>query len=112
MTKDELRLRDEAVCAFARAYPDKHLMEIMALVDDLRRIAKSAQRNAENLCNLANYADKRDSLRARVVRVFKTHGLVLSKVKVGGDPRGYCLKIILSTGEYNTWGGAEDGWGL
>jgi hypothetical protein len=35
-----------------------------------------------------------------------------TQFKVGGDPRGYCLKITLPDGNYNTWGGAEDGWGF
>ena len=30
----------------------------------------------------------------------------------GGDPRGYCTKLRLKSGRYNTWGGAEDGWGV
>lgn len=34
------------------------------------------------------------------------------KVKMGGDYRGYTTKLILPGGQYNTWGGAEDGWGV
>jgi len=33
-------------------------------------------------------------------------------VKFTGDPRGYCVRLILPDGRYNTWGGAEDGWGV
>ena len=29
-----------------------------------------------------------------------------------GDPRGYVLKIMLPSGRYNTWGGAESGYGV
>lgn len=33
-------------------------------------------------------------------------------VKLGGDPRGYVVKLILASGRHNTWGGAESGWGV
>lgn len=33
-------------------------------------------------------------------------------VKLGGDPRGYVVKLILASGRHNTWGGASDGWGV
>lgn len=36
----------------------------------------------------------------------------VSEIKVGGDPRGYCVKLILKSGKYNTWGGPEDGFGV
>lgn len=33
-------------------------------------------------------------------------------VKLGGDPRGYVVKLILASGRHNTWGGASEGWGV
>jgi len=30
----------------------------------------------------------------------------------GGDPRGHTVKLLLPNGKYNTWGGAECGWGV
>lgn len=33
-------------------------------------------------------------------------------VKLGGDPRGYVVKLHLANGRHNTWGGAESGWGV
>lgn len=33
-------------------------------------------------------------------------------VKLGGDPRGYVVKLRLASGRHNTWGGAPDGWGV
>lgn len=32
------------------------------------------------------------------------------KAKCNGDPRGECVKLILPSGRYNSWGGAEDGY--
>lgn len=34
------------------------------------------------------------------------------RVETGGDPRGYTIKVFLPNGAYNTWGGAESGWGV
>lgn len=34
------------------------------------------------------------------------------QIKFGGDPRGYTVKVVLPDGRYNTWGGAEEGWGI
>lgn len=33
-------------------------------------------------------------------------------VKFTGDPRGFCVRLLLTNGKYNTWGGVEDGWGI
>lgn len=33
-------------------------------------------------------------------------------VTLGGDPRGFTVKLKLSSGAYNTWGGSEDGYGV
>jgi len=32
------------------------------------------------------------------------------KPKFNGDPRGACVKLILPSGRYNSWGGKEDGY--
>jgi hypothetical protein len=34
------------------------------------------------------------------------------KVDMNGDPRGYTIKVFLPDNAYNTWGGAESGWGV
>jgi hypothetical protein len=34
------------------------------------------------------------------------------KVTTSGDPRGYTTKLLLPSERYNTWGGAESGWGV
>lgn len=33
-------------------------------------------------------------------------------VKLGGDPRGYVVKLQLASGRHNTMGGSTDGWGV
>lgn len=110
MNKADIRRRDEAIAAFMRAYK-LEFEGARDLVDKLMVMGKRAQRNAENLCNLGDYKDRRDSI-ARSVRAVLTDAGIETKFKVGGDPRGFCLKIVLPDGNYNTWGGAEEGWGF
>lgn len=33
-------------------------------------------------------------------------------LKFNGDPRGYTVKCFFFDGSYNTWGGAEEGYGI
>lgn len=33
-------------------------------------------------------------------------------VRFGGDPRGFVVNLALPSGAYNSWGGAEEGWGV
>ena len=112
MTKDQLMARDEAVAAFMDAFPCMSLFQLFELVDGLMALGRQAGRNGENLCNLANYEDKSDLIAKRVKTLLKKYELDDVKFKVGGDPRGYCLKIMLPNGRYNSWGGKEEGWGF
>lgn len=110
MTKGDMKRRDEAVEAFMRAFK-LEFRDAAMLVDRLMMLGRRAQRNAENLCNVQDYVDKQDSI-VKAVQKTLTEAGVSAKFKVGGDPRGYCLKIGLPDGSYNTWGGAEEGWGV
>lgn len=31
---------------------------------------------------------------------------------LGGDPRGFTVKLLFPSGIYNTWGGKESGYGV
>jgi hypothetical protein len=33
-------------------------------------------------------------------------------VKFSGDPRGFCVKLMLKSGKFNSWGGASEGYGV
>ena len=33
-------------------------------------------------------------------------------IKFNGDPRGFAVKLMLPSGDFNTWGGKEEGWGI
>lgn len=81
------------------------------LANDLRRLGIQCQRNAEKLCNECDYVDKRATLRAKLMLLKAKHAVEF-EADVEGDPRGYCLKVIMPCGEYNTLGGRETGWGF
>ena len=44
--------------------------------------------------------------RQRIAEACKPWGI---KPNFSGDPRGCCVKLLLPSGRYNSWGGAEDG---
>ena len=55
--------------------------------------------------------DKRAGVRteARLKDLCRHYGFELN---LGGDPRGYAVKLILPTGRYNTFGGKGEGYGV
>jgi len=64
---------------------------------ELSRLAKRAERNAENLCNVPNATDKRDSLRISAKAMAAVFGWYA--VKISGDPRGSCLGVAFTAEE-------------
>ena len=109
MTKEEMKRRAEAIAIVSRNFPN--VKDAARMQDDLHVLGIQCQRNAEKLCNLEGYDDQRDQLRAKLEKIKAKHGVQFSAT-VTGDPRGYCLKVIMPDGAYNTWGGAEDGFGF
>lgn len=55
------------------------------------------------------YAVTSDRRERRISALLAPFGV---RAKIGGDPRGYCVKLHLPSGAYNTWGGADDGFGV
>lgn len=80
----------------------------------LGRIGKRLHRLAEQECSRELRESEEDdqaalAALAREVIAKRYDGL---GVMVNGDPRGYALKLRCRDGEYNTWGGAEHGFGV
>lgn len=109
MNKEQAQRRAEAIAVVARNFPD--VKDAARLQDDLHLLGIECQRNAEKLCNVEGYEDRRDYLRAKLARIERAHGVTLTAT-VSGDPRGYCLRVVMPQGDYNTWGGAEHGYGF
>ena len=109
MNKEQARRRAEAIAVVARNFPE--VQDAARLQDDLHVLGIECQRNAEKLCNVEGYEDQRDRLRAKLEKIERKHGVKLA-AEVAGDPRGYCLRVVMPRGDYNTWGGAEHGYGF
>lgn len=76
---------------------------------ELMRLARRHGRMMERACNVpvkANHADKCEE----AIKILCNQ--IGCRVDFGGDPRGYTVKVFLPSGTYNTWGGAESGWGV
>lgn len=56
-----------------------------------------------------NLAKRQEHVEKRIREICAGFNL---PVKLGGDPRGYTVKIKLLSGAYNTWGGSEAGYGV
>lgn len=109
MNKEQAQARAQAIAVVARNFPD--VKDAARLQDDLYTLGIKCRRNAEKLCNEENYEDRRELLRSKLQKIKKKHGVEF-EATVTGDPRGYCLKVIMPQGDYNSWGGAEDGYGF
>lgn len=110
MNKDDMRRRDEAIEAFMGSF-SMEFRDAVRLVDKLMALGRRAGNNAVRLCNEGDYRDKSDIVVKAVSKALNEAG-VDAKFKVGGDPRGYCLKIMMPDGRCNSFGGPEEGWGF
>jgi chromosome condensin MukBEF MukE localization factor len=52
---------------------------------------------------------KETNLERRITELAERFG---AKVKFGGDPRGFTVKLLLKSGRWNSWGGASEGFGV
>lgn len=78
--------------------------------------ATTLQRISELTCSVemseretARLERREANAEERVHRLAATFG---ARADFNGDPRGYVVRLILPSGKYNTWGGAESGWGV
>jgi hypothetical protein len=108
MNKTQAAARANNIAVLARNYPN---VDAAKLQDKLYALALKCERNATELCNTPNYTDRRAELRAELHRIERLMDVVL-RAEVTGDPRGFCLRLHLPNGDYNTLGGAESGYGI
>ena len=83
-------------------------------VVELLAYAQRLHHYAETACNygLTPAQEKRvTNLETKVKAICADLDLAIS-VKFNGDPRGYAVKLMLPSGDFNTWGGKEEGWGI
>lgn len=96
-----------------------------ALAEELAAIGRSASRAATDACNTPHGYEALEKRTARnrkraesVMARYRGEGFATAtvkamrglSVKIGGDPRGYCLHIVGLPG--NSWGGDSEGFGI
>lgn len=86
------------------------------LARSMMRNATTIQRISELECSVEmseqeakRLKRKNDACEHRIAKLAESIG---AKLMTSGDPRGYCSKLILKSGRYNTWGGPESGFGI
>jgi hypothetical protein len=139
MSRATAKERAQFMAALLKAFPEKDFGEVEQFARLMLRHAATHGRLAEETCNghpiQGQYTSATgDALKAHNARVTKLQNQwdariekkelqVEARMKVlcdafgvelilGGDPRGYTVKIKLPNGASNTWGGAEDGFGV
>lgn len=111
MTEDNARL----LLLFGKyRRPERTDAEVARDVVSLLWGSRALTRLAEAECNrgLSGREETREkALRARIAALV-SEGYDGLTPRFGGDPRGYVVKLVCRDGEYNTYGGAEEGWGV
>lgn len=108
MNKAQKEAREQNLKVIARNFPTA---DAWKLQNDLYRLSIACHQNAVNLCNIQNWQDQREILRAKLASIAKKHNIKIV-ADVTGDPRGWCLKVHMPDGSYNSWGGKEAGYGF
>jgi len=106
--------RYEFVAVLTREIPTLAPFRVVELAMQLMRCAASADRLSVAHCNYMEteeYERKITAVRKRVAKLLVDVPGVTA-LQVGGDPRGFCLKLSLPSGAYNSWGGKESGFGV
>ena len=106
--------RERFVAAITRAYPNEREAVILNFVKQIIRLGRTSARFAEHACNrgLTPAEERRDERNDERIKALCESLHPRIKPIIGGDPRGYTVKLLLPTEEYNTWGGKESGWGV
>lgn len=90
--------------------------DVAEIARKLIREAAGQTRLSVDLCNGAVsqefYAQCKAARKIRIDVLLAYTGV---RAELGGDPRGYVLKLFSTTKKplpHNSWGGAESGWGV
>lgn len=93
---------------------------IFMVADDalaLNKIARRIKNRGIRACNYGHSSDaaaERDDKRneADYAEAQVIADRYNAKVQRMSDVRGFALKLVFEGGQYNSWGGAESGWGV
>lgn len=112
------------VATLAREIPDLAPHHVADLAAGLIRYGAKASRDAVKLCNGELDQDEYERARHRTAATIDALLKYFSDLEymagrfpkigyaIGGDPRGFSLKLRLPSKISNTWGGEEAGYGV
>jgi hypothetical protein len=83
------------------------------IVAKLLRLANRHEVLAEIACGVDvgdKFEQEDKELDAAILKLAPCPGI--KSIRLDGDPRGYTVKLMLTSGAHNTWGGKECGWGV
>ena len=108
------RDRETFLAQLVREFPDQSVSFLLDVGRKILRQAATLQRVAEAACNheLRDWERDSDERAEAALRRSIAELPGLSIASIGGDPRGYVVKLKLPSGRGNTWGGDETGWGV
>lgn len=91
--------------------------ERIEIATKLLRLGTTHARLCVNECNRSLSPAEVEQLRRLRVRLTTLCALLGIGFKVGGDPRGYTIKLLFPKDRsgrrpYNTWGGEDEGYGV
>jgi hypothetical protein len=119
--------RVDFIIHFRDQFPDRGREECIRAANQFLRLAATHQRLAVDACNgppdavapreypvIVDLWWKRNQrqMEANETRIFALCAEWGIGASLGGDPRGYTVKLHLPDGRGNTWGGDTDGWGV
>ena len=79
---------------------------------ELMKLAKVKERYNLLYCNIGLTPGQEANVEKVNSKVRDITEKLHTSIIINGDPRGYALKILLPSKDYNTWGGQEDGGGI
>lgn len=101
----------EFLCAMIEEFGNSYTTQ--GVVIRLLSLAKAHQLVAVERCNVgdSDYLMKRQEwLRKAMIKIANP---INATLKFGGDPRGSTVRVMMpKTKLYNSWGGAEEGYGV
>jgi hypothetical protein len=106
---EECQREDAQATYRANVPPEKRRDSAVDLARLILRNAATIQHHAINLCNReVSAAEQTAAQRAkdRIEAACEPWGI---KPNFGGDPRGCCVKLLLPSGRWNSFGGREVG---
>jgi hypothetical protein len=108
-SKAQKQERDRFMMIVGSECGRQHLDNAEQLISIARRMNRLNELWANGDIDEATFERRDNALTKKAEAIAQDMGL---KIDTQGDPRGYPLLLHFPSGEYNTWGGKEHGYGV